>query len=326
MLRIGVLGAARVAPMAILEPAARRKDVEVVAVAAERPGRAAAFAAEHGIPKAYSSYEKLLEDPDIDLVYNALPPHLHAALSIMALEGGKHVLCEKPFAMNAAEARRMVEAGRRAGRRIIEAFHDRYHPVFLHLLAIASSGQLGGIRSLRGIFNHSIAPSAGEFRHSPGQGGGALMDLGCYPIHWCRSLMNEEPTVDSAAADLTPRGVDQDIVARLLFPSGVEAEIEARMSPGWNMHARFEVEAERGSVVLVNSLLPHRGHSVIERIDGGLKEHTLAGGTTFDYQLAMVVRAVIEGIHMPTEGEGPIGNMATIDAVYAAAGMPARGT
>lgn len=326
MLRIGILGAARVAPMAILEPAARRKDVEVVAVAAERPGSAAGFAREHGIRKAYSRYEELIADPGIDLIYNALPPHRHAALSIMALESGKHVLCEKPFAMNAAEARQMAETGERMGRKVIEAFHDRHHPVFLHLLDLAGSGRLGRIRFLKGVFNHTVPATAGEFRHSPGQGGGALMDLGCYPLHWCRSLLNEEPEVISATAVITPAGVDEDITARLAFPSGVEAEIEARMSPTWDLHARFEVETERGSVVLVNSLLPHRGHSVVERIDGRLKEHTLAGGTTFDYQLEMVVRAITDGDPVPTEGSGPVGNMTAIDAIYAAAGMPPRRT
>lgn len=326
MLRIGILGAARVAPMAILEPGARRKDVEVVAVAAERPGSAAAFASQHGIRKAYSRYEDLIADAGIDLIYNALPPHRHAALSIMALESGKHVLCEKPFAMNAAEARQMAETGERVGRRVIEAFHDRHHPVFLHLLDLAASGRLGRIRFLKGVFNHTIQNAAGEFRHSPAQGGGALMDLGCYPLHWCRSLVNEEPEIISAAAVVTASGVDEEITARLAFPCGVEAEIEARMSPGWHMHARFEIEAERGSVVLVNSLLPHRGHSVIERLDGRLKEHTVAGGTTFDYQLDMVVRAITEGGPVPTEGSGPVGNMTAIDAVYAAAGMSPRGT
>src|SRR4051794_9106302 len=117
MISIGILGAARVAPMAVVEPAARRGGVRVAAVAARRAGRAAAFAAQHGIATAYDSYEALIADPGIDVVYNALPPHLHAELSVTALEAGKHVLCEKPFAMDAEEARRMVEAGRRAGRR-----------------------------------------------------------------------------------------------------------------------------------------------------------------------------------------------------------------
>ncbi len=324
MITIGIMGAARVAPMAIVEPAARRGDVRVAAIAAKRAGSAAAFAAEHGIPVAYDSYEALIGDPGIDVIYNALTPHLHAELSIAALEAGKHVLCEKPFAMDAKEARRMVEAGERAGRRIIEAFHDRHHPVFLHLEDLVASGRLGRLTSLKAVFNNTIPPVEGDFRRAAGMGGGVLREFGCYPVHWCRSLLREEPEVVSAEATLTEDGVDEDATALLRFPSGVLAEIEARMSPGWTMHARFRIVGDRGSVEAVNSLLPHRGHSIVERIDGGLREHTLAGGTTFDYQLAMLVEAVTSGRPVPTEGADPVGNMATIDAIYAAAGIGRR--
>jgi predicted dehydrogenase len=321
MVSVGIMGAARVAPMAMVEPVARRGDVKVVAVAAKRAGSAAAFAAKHGIATAYDSYEALIADPSIDVVYNALPPHLHAELSIMALEAGKHVLCEKPFAMNAEEARRMVEAGERAGRRIIEAFHDCYHPVFLYLKDLVDSGRLGRLMSLRAAFNHTIPPVDGDFRRMAEMGGGVLREFGCYPVHWCRSLVGKEPEVISAEATVTKDGVDEDMTALLRFPSGVLAEIEARMSPGWDMYARFHIEGQHGSVEAINSLLPHRGHSIVERINGGLREHTLAGGTTFDYQLAMLVEAVASERPVATEGADPIGNMATIDAIYAAAGI-----
>lgn len=321
MLKIGVLGAARVAPMAIVEPAARREDVEIVAIAAARPGKAEAFARAHNIPRFYRSYEDVIADSEVDLIYNALPPHSHARFSILALEAGKHVLCEKPFAMSGPEARTMVAAGRRCGRRIIEAFHDRYHPIFLYLMESVASGRLGRISSLKGVFNHSIGPDGGEFRHIPEFGGGALMDLGCYPVHWCRSLLNEEPSIVAARCKMSDTGVDEEMNAWLRFPSGVTAEIETRMSPSWDMHARFEVAAEHGTVILINSLLPHRGHSVLETINGKFREFTIAGGTTFDYQLDAIVTAIRSGSPLPTEGTDPIGNMDTIDAIYQAAGV-----
>ena len=155
MLKIGVLGASRIVPWALIEPAARRDDVKVVAISARRAGAAKAFAEHHRIEGAHERYEEVLADPSVDLVYNALPPHLHAELSIKALASGKDVLCEKPFAMNAVEARLMNEAATRAGRRIIEAFHDRHHPVFLHLIDRAKSGRLGKIKALHGVFNHT---------------------------------------------------------------------------------------------------------------------------------------------------------------------------
>ena len=128
MLKIGVLGAARIVPWALMEPAARRDDVKVVAIAARRAGAAKAFAEHHRIEGAHERYEEVLADPSVDLIYNALPPYLHAEFSIKALEAGKDVLCEKPFAMNAVEARRMNEAAARAGRRSSRLFTTAITP------------------------------------------------------------------------------------------------------------------------------------------------------------------------------------------------------
>ncbi|CAD6557752.1 Gfo/Idh/MocA family protein [Paraburkholderia sabiae] len=321
MLKFGILGAARIVPWALLEPATRRNDVNIAAVAARRPGVAAAFAQAHGIARSYDSYEALLDDSSIDVIYNPLPPHLHAEFSIKALEAGKHVLCEKPFAMNAQEARAMQSAAHRANRRIVEAFHDRYHPVFGHLLNLVESGRLGSLKSLRAVFNHTIPEAPEEFRRNPEMGGGALIELGCYPVHWCRSLLRTEPEVISAEALVTSNGCDEEMRARLRFPAGVEASVEACMTPGWQYHARFTIEGERGTVVAENSLLPHLGHSIIERVDGVTRQYTVAGSTTFDYQIEAFVGAIVDGNSLPTEGQDSLGNMMTIDAIYAKAGV-----
>lgn len=321
MLRIGLLGAARVTKMAMLEPAARRDDVEVVAVSSARPGSAEEYARTHKIPRFYSRYEDLIADKDVDLIYNALSPQIHARLSILALQAGKHVLCEKPFAMCASEARAMVAASRASGQRLIEAFHDIYHPVFGYVDRLKASGRLGGILSMHAAFNHFIPREKGEFRHIRELGGGALMDLGCYPVHWCRSLIGEEPQIEAAHCTMTFDQVDEETTARFRFPSGIVADIETRMTSGWNMHARFAIQAERGSVTLINSLVPHKGHSIQETIDGRFREFTLAGDTTFDYQLEAVISAIRSGTSLPTEGNDPVGNMAAIDAIYAAAGV-----
>ncbi|MBZ9811297.1 Gfo/Idh/MocA family protein [Mesorhizobium sp. ESP-6-2] len=321
MLRIGLLGAARVTPMAMVEPVARRNDVCLVAVASARPDSARAFAAAHNIPRFYDRYEDLIADADVDLIYNALAPQNHAQFSIVALEAGKHVLCEKPFAMSAAEARLMVAASQAHGRRLIEGFHDRYHPVFDYQAELIASGRLGRILSLRAVFNHAIGHDKVEFRHIKEFGGGALMDLGCYPVHWCRSFLGEEPIVETAVCKMSDVDVDEETTASLIFPSGVTAEIETRMTQPWNMHARFEILAERGRVTLINCLVPHKGHSIHELIDGDFREFTIAGDTSFDYQLEAVVSAINNGTPLPTEGDDPIGNMAAIDSIYAAAGV-----
>lgn len=325
MIKIGILGSARIVPWAMIHPANRRDDVIIHAIAASRPGKAKEFANEHGIAVVHDSYDALIADPDIDVIYNPLPPAWHAKYTIKALNARKHVLCEKPFAMNATEAMAMNEAAKRNGVRVVEAFHDHYHPVFQYALTLRKSGRLGKIKTVEAVFNHTIPYDEAEFRHHPHLGGGALMDLGCYPVRWCRNIIGEEPKVVSAVASLTAQGADEEITANFSFKSGAKASIEARMTPGWEYHARLSVNAENGSVTLVNSLLPHLGHSIIESLNGGLKEFTLAGGTTFDYQLDQFVTALRTGNPMATEGANPIGNMTTIDAIYAAAGVQRDG-
>src|SRR5215470_5042083 len=151
-LRFGILGAARIAPMALVRPARRVPEATVLAVAARDPGRARQFAARHGIPRVHESYDALLADPEIEAVYNPLPNALHAPWTIRALEAGKHVLCEKPFAASVAEARAMAEAAANTGRFLMEAFHYRYHPLFARLRAILGSGELGEMRRLEAHF------------------------------------------------------------------------------------------------------------------------------------------------------------------------------
>lgn len=282
------------------------------------PAAAAAYAKEHGIDKWYDSYEQLLRDSDIDVVYNALPPSEHAAWSIAALEAGKHVLCEKPAGMNAAQAGDMVAAAERAGRRLIEAFHDRHHPLFAHLLDVRDSGDLGRIERVEGNFHAPIRFNPASIRHDPKAGGGALMDLGCYPIHWLRTFVGEEPTVVSASATPNPLGADQTIEAELRFPSGVQGRVQASMNDDVPFGALLTVTGSEGTVEVDNPVLPHRGHSVRMTIKGVSYTHTIGGGETYDYQLDDLVRA-IAGAPSTTEGMDIVANMVVIDAIYDAA-------
>src|SRR5437868_7369760 len=139
--RIGCLGAARIAPAALVKPASAADDAEATAVAARDPARARAFAAKHGIPVVHDSYDAMLADPDIDAVYNPLPHGLHAQWTIKALEAGKHVLCEKPFTANAAEAERVAAVADRTGLVVMEAFHYRYHPLADRMRALVEDGE-----------------------------------------------------------------------------------------------------------------------------------------------------------------------------------------
>ena len=315
---IGLLGAARIAGAAVLLPVRRRDDVVVAAVASR--SAAMPYAEEHGIDRAYESYEELLADPGIDLVYNALPPSMHADWTIAALRAGKDVLCEKPFTMNAAQARRVVAAAAETGRRVIEAFHDHYHPLSVWIRRTVAEGVLGPIHLAEAVFTGSNPYVPGTLRHEPRLGGGALMDLGCYPVHWLRSLFPGTPTVSAAEARRNPSRADLAMRAELTFPGGVTAAVEASMVEGVPVRSALTLTGARGTLLVDNIVFPSSGHSIRLEIDGLPRISTVAGRTTYDHQLEAVLDALRTGAPLPTEGEDSIANMTVIDAIYEAAG------
>jgi predicted dehydrogenase len=327
--RIGLLGAAGITGAAVLWPVRRRDDVVVAAVASRSAAKA--YAGEHGIERAYDSYEELLADPGIDLVYNALPPSMHAEWTIAALRAGKDVLCEKPFTMNAAEARRVVAAASDTGRRVIEAFHDHYHPLSAWIRRTVADGALGRIHSAEAVFTGSTPYRPGTLRHEPALGGGSLMDLGCYPVHWLRSIFPGVPSVEGAEAVRNPAGADLRMRAELTFPAeltpagGVAAAVEASMVEGTPLRSALTLTGERGSLLVDNIVFPSAGHSIRLEIDGVPRVSTVAGRTTYDHQLEAVLAALGTGAPLPTEGADPIANMAVLDAIYEAAGFDRSG-
>ncbi|HEY5848026.1 MAG TPA: Gfo/Idh/MocA family oxidoreductase, partial [Microlunatus sp.] len=223
VIRIGLLGAARIAPFAVINPARRHPDVEVTAVAARELSRAQRFAARHAIPRAYGSYADLLTDPAIDAVYIGLPNALHGRWIAAAVAAGKHVLCEKPLTANADEAGSVAElVAARPDLVVMEAFHYRYHPLMERLLKIIESGELGRIERLAASFCFPVPPP-GNIRWSYELAGGALMDAGVYPIHLLRTLTGAEPEVVAAEARTRRPGVDRLFRADLLFPGGTPA-------------------------------------------------------------------------------------------------------
>lgn len=321
MLRIGILGAARIAPAAIIRPARRRDDVAIAGVASRNADSAREYAVTHGIPRSYGEYRALLADPEIDLVYNALPPSEHAKWSIAAMQAGKDVLCEKPFALNAVQARQMRRAADTTGRRLIEAFHDRYHPLSAELDRLIDSGRLGEIVAVHGDFSATNPFDPKSLRHVPALGGGALMDLGCYPVHWLRALIREEPTVLSAQAALNPLGADLSTQAELQFPGGTRGSITTTMFADSGLDVTLDITGTRGTVHVHNLVFPSSGHYVHEEIDGITRDWTVGGNSTYDHQLDAIVSGLASGEQLLTEGEDSVANMELIDAIYAAAGI-----
>ena len=325
--RIGLLGASRIARGAVIAPAADIDSVEVTRVAASRQEKAEAYAEEHGIPGVEADYAALVTSDAVDVVYNALPPSGHMQWSIAALEAGKDVLCEKPFAMNAAEAEQMVAAARATGRTLIEAFHYRFHPLFGRILEVLHAGTIGEIRSLAGEFNAAIPYQPGELRHELDVGGGALMDLGCYPVHWVRTVMGSEPRVLSARAVQEREGVDLAMCADLEFAGGVHGEIACSMATDLEppFSASLSIIGDKGQVAVTNPMSPHSGHELSIESDAGVSSEVVDGHSTYFHQLEHMLR-VIRGEARPiTGGEDAIANMRLIDAIYRAAGMQPRG-
>ncbi len=327
MIRIGILGAAKIAPPAIIEPARRRTDCRVVAVAARDASRAAAYAAEHQIQHVADSYDALIARSDIDLIYNALPPNRHADLSIAALRAGKAVLCEKPFAMNAGEAAAMQQAAEETGRPLLEAFHYRFHPAFVHALGHVRSGHVGKILSMEADFSVAIPYRPGELRHTLETGGGALMDLGCYCIHMVRTMAGTEPAVASAECHCDRPGVDISTHARLVFPGDVTASIMTSMSETVTRRIHLHIEGTKGSLTFNNPIHPHRGHTITLQQHGQPdRTETIPGDTTYDHQLAHMVDVLAGRAEPLTGGTDAVANMRVIDAIYRSAGLSPRGS
>jgi predicted dehydrogenase len=324
-LRFGILGAAKIAPAALIQPARLGTEASVEVVAARDEARARRFADEHGIPRVARDYAELIADPEIDVVYNPLPMHLHAHWTIEALRAGKDVLCEKPFAANAAEAERMVAVAAETGRVLVEAFHYRYHPLFARVLDIVRSGQLGMLQHMEAGFKVAIKDRT-DLRHRYDTAGGATMDLGCYPLHWMRQVANAEPRVLSAHAEQGAKHVDVNMQAELSFPRGLTGHMVTSMADHEAFSTYLRVEGAEGTLSVQNPLAPHNSHDLELTIEGNVKNEKVEGSTTYRHQLVAFVDAVRTGKKLPTMGEDSINNMRLIDAVYRAAGLPVRGT
>lgn len=323
--RMGILGAARIAPAALVKPAKLLDGVEVVAVAARSRARAQAFADKRGIPRVVDSYDALVDDPDIDAIYNPLPNGLHGVWTRRALAAGKHVLCEKPFTANANEAESVAEVARESGLVVMEAFHYRYHPVAQRMHDIVRSGSLGAIRHVDTAMCIPL-PLPKDIRYRLDLAGGATMDTGCYAIHMNRLLAGSEPDVISARARLAKPGVDRWLRAELAYPGGVTGTMTCALWSSTLLKVSVTVTGADGALRVFNPTGPQFGHRMTVRRNG-TKERVRVDGAktaTYTYQLEAFRNAVRDGAPVLTPPADSVANMRVIDAVYRAAGLPVR--
>jgi predicted dehydrogenase len=315
-LHIGILGASRVAVYAMIAAARGVEGVTVAAVAARDPERARGYADEHGITGVYPDYETLIASPGVDAVYNALPPNLHARWSIAALEAGKPVLCEKPFTLTVADTQAMLDAEARTGKLLMEAQHTYYHPRHARIREIVQSGMLGKIRHISAQFDVPIPQTSDEIRWNGTVGGGALWDLGVYPVFWLREAMGEEPLLVSASHRLHESGADIDTAATFTFASGATGAIACSMKRDFT--AWLKVEGEAGTLFVNNPLSPPK-QSLTINMNGVISEEIFSERTTYAFQLEAFHDAVLHGTRVHTRGEGSLATIKMLSDIRALA-------
>ena len=323
-LRIGILGAAGIAPRAIVFPA-HATNHQLVAVGARDKSRAEEFAKQYQIKKAYGSYQEVIDDPDVDVIYNALHNGAHAPWNIKALAAGKHVLSEKPSVSNAAEAKEVLAATNKSGKVFMEAFHYYYHPMFQRLLTIIKSGEIGEVIKVESALL-TPTPDKKDLRMQFALAGGSLMDVGCYALHSQRMISqliaDGEPTIVKTDSNAADGEVDAKLYIQLKYPNGVSGLARGDMeTPVFN--APLTVTGSKGSVHLPNfvSALDPR---VIVDLAGNKRVEHMPSLSTYTYQLLAFAEAVDLGKALKTDAKDALVQATLIDAAYLAANLPIR--
>jgi predicted dehydrogenase len=308
----------------LVHPAKAVPEVQVTAIAARDPQRAEKFARRQHIPRVHQTYQDLLDDSEIDAIYNPLPNGLHAEWTIKALHAGKHVLCEKPFASNANEALEMAHAAKETGKVLSEAFAYRTHPLAARLKEAMANGEIGNIQHVDARFCF-LLPSPSNIRYSYELSGGALMDSGCYPISLARFLMGTEPTILSAKAKLVKPQVDSRMEAQLIFSDGIPARIVCDMLSPKLFESFLKIQGDAGEITVVNPYHPHWFHWITIRNSKGTKRAHLKGEDIYSSQLRAFASAIHRQTPLTTNPQDAVNNMRVIDAIYEKAGLRTRG-
>jgi predicted dehydrogenase len=321
--RWGVLGVASIALRRAIPGMQKGEWGEVAAIASRDRGRAEKATREHGIPRAYGSYEELLRDPEIEAIYIPLPNHLHVPWTIQAAEAGKHVLCEKPLAMSVADAERVLAARKRMGVKIGEAFMVRSHPRWILTREMIRTGRIGALRSIAGLFSY-FNREPKNVRNVPEFGGGALLDIGCYPVTLSRFIFGEEPTRVIGSLEKDPEFKTDRLDSAILdFPSG---RATFTCSTQLIYHQRVHIQGTTGRMEIDTPLNPPTDRPSRILIDdgrdllgGGVTMETISPCDQFTIQGDLFSRAIRENGEVPVPVEDAIANAAVIEAIFRSA-------
>ena len=323
-LRWGILSTANIARTKVIPGMRKARRCRIVAIASREPGRAEGVAAELGIPRAHASYEALLADPEVDAVYIPLPNHLHADWSIAAARAGKHVLCEKPLALTADDAQRMIEVAHAEGTTLMEAFMYRLHPSWQAVAELVASGEIGSLVSVQSWFSY-FNDDATNIRNIREVGGGALFDIGCYSVNLSRLLFNAEPRHVSAALVRDPAlGVDVLTSAILTFDRGLATfTCSTRAEDDQRVH--IYGTSGRISIGIPFNIPPDRSTEVYVTAGGDppvapdTRVLTFEVADPYTVEAERFAAAVLDGQPAPVPPEDAVANLRVIERIFEAA-------
>jgi predicted dehydrogenase len=318
-LRIGVLGASRIADLAIVGPA-RQLGHRLVAVAARDRGRAELFAEKQGVERVLDSYADVIADPDVNAIYNPLANSLHAPWNLAAIEAGKPVLTEKPFARNRSEAQQVADAAQAAGVTVMEGYHYLFHPVTRRAFELAGDGTIGNMRHVE-VRMAMPAPDASDPRWSFDMAGGALMDLGCYGLHVMRRLGH--PSIIRAHAKERTPGIDEWCDVEVGFPGGATG-LSANTMTAADYSFTLRIVGTKGDLLVHNFIKPNEDDRLTIRTPAGTRVEHHGTRMSYSYQLEAFAAHVLYGTELPIDTADAVENMAYVDAAYRAAGMTPR--
>lgn len=323
ILRWGLLSTARI-NWALIPPLQASKRNRLAAIASRNQVKAEKYAREWNIPRAHGSYEALLADPDIDVIYNPLPNSLHAEWTIRAVEAGKHVLCEKPMALNTAEADAITAVAQTHQKIVAEAFMYRHHPQTLKIKELVESGAIGDLRLVRGAFTFNL-DRKDDVRLDPNLGGGSIWDVGCYPVSYTRYVIGLEPEEVFAWQVVGSSGVDEVFTGQMRFPNGVLAQFDCSFRS--NYRAEMEFVGSLGTIRVPSPYKPGAREKILRHL--GDKEQSMrVHGPELLYsgEVEDMADAVLRGKPQRITLADSRGNAVTLSALIRSAktGKPVR--
>lgn len=311
----GLLGTARI-NRSLIPPLRLSVRNNLFAVASRTQERADNYAAEWGIPKAHGSYEAMLGDPEIDVIYIPLPNQLHAEWAIKAAEAGKHVLCEKPLALSVEDVDAMVAASEKAGTLLMEAFMYRFHARTLKIKQMIADGIIGDLHHIKGAFTFPLSRPK-DVRWDPNLGGGSLWDVGCYPLSFSRYIAGKEPNQVFATQYVGDTGIDESFTAQLLFDGDITAQFDSGFRSQFRMH--LEITGSKASIEVPMAFKPSQRSYIHLRAGNNMEHIAVDGKHIYVDEVEHVAEIVLDGATSLLPLSDSRGNIHAINSLYESA-------